>query len=76
LILDPDEPLPTRRTERQSLIRTERGWAVLGQPTSKAQSWLAEAREELAELVPNMAEDSRLRAASIMAAELLDRRAL
>lgn len=73
MILDPDEPLPTRRTARQSLIRTERGWAVIGQPTAKAQTWLSESRDELATLFPDMAEGSRLFVASRMAAELVDR---
>lgn len=76
MILDPDEPIPQARTERQSLIKTERGWAVIGQATANAEAWLAEARDEMAELFPNQPEGSRMIAASHLAAEMVDRGAL
>jgi hypothetical protein len=52
MIFDPDEPRSQARTPRQSLIRTERGWAVIGQPTEAAERWVKEHRDELAALVP------------------------
>lgn len=54
MIFDPDadEPRPQARTPRQSLILTERGWTVLGQPTEAAERWFKEHRGEIAELCP------------------------
>lgn len=69
MIFDPDEPRSQARTDRQSLIRTDRGWAVLGQPTAKAEVWAKSAADELAELLSNPA-DAMLRA-SRMACDLV-----
>lgn len=76
MIFDPDEPHPQARSPRQSLINTPRGWAILGQPTPKAEAWIKEARDEMEALFPAMAEGDRMRAASVMACELVGRGAL
>jgi hypothetical protein len=76
VILDPDEPLPQARTDRQSLILTERGWAVLGQPTTKAETWLKGALDEMTELFPARSEQEVRRMASCVAADMVDRGAL
>lgn len=76
MILDPDEPLPQARSPRQSLIFTSRGWAVIGQPTAKAEAWIKGARDDMEALFPAMGEDARLRAASVMACGLVKQGAL
>ena len=70
MILDPDEPLPQARTARQSLIRTERGWVVLGQPTAAAETIFQTARAELAELTPKMPGHLRDLRASMIAVDV------
>lgn len=69
MIFDPDEPRSQARTDRQSLIRTSRGWAVMGQPTEAAEAWVRGARDELAEMLTSEDPD---RAISRMASALVD----
>lgn len=71
MILDPDEPLPQGRTPRQSLINTDHGWAVIGQPTARAEAWIKGARDDMEALFPAMAERDRMRAASAIACDFV-----
>jgi len=70
LIFDPDVPRVQECTPRQSLIRTERGWVVLGQPTAAAEAIFRTARAELAELTPKMPGHLRDLRASMIAVDV------
>lgn len=76
MILDPDEPLPQARSPRQSLINTSHGWAVVGQPTARAEAWIKGAHDDMEALFPAMAERDRMRAASVMACAFVKQGAL
>lgn len=70
MIFDPDEPLPGSRTERQSLICTEVGWATLGQPTQAAELQFKKMRAELGDLCSDVSDLGVSRTASLMVTAL------